>query len=73
MSQVVCTLAPKCLCKDYLEPNVYTIWVHGPLALLSRQHQSIAHFSFVAVPYGGFLGHGYCNMGVWFEDHYPGQ
>ena len=30
-TQIVYTLAPKCLYRDYLKAKVYTIWVHGPL------------------------------------------
>ena len=35
-TQIVYTLAPKYLYRDYLSANVYTIWVHGPLGTLSR-------------------------------------
>ena len=31
-TQIVYTLAPKYLNRDYIEAIVYTIWVHGPLA-----------------------------------------
>ena len=30
-NQIVYTLAPKYLYRDYLKANVYTVWVHGPL------------------------------------------
>ena len=30
-TQIVYTLAPKYLYRDYFKAKVYTIWVHGPL------------------------------------------
>ena len=30
-AQIVNTLAPKYLCRDYFKSNVYTIWPHGPI------------------------------------------
>ena len=32
-AQMVYTLAPKYLYRDYIKANVYTIWVHGPLGV----------------------------------------
>ena len=32
-TQIVHTLAPKYLCRDYFNAKVYAIWVHGPLGL----------------------------------------
>ena len=32
-TQIVYTLAPKYLYKDYFKAKVYTIWVHGPVGL----------------------------------------
>ena len=32
-TQIVYTLAPKYLYKDYFKAKVYTIWVHGPLGV----------------------------------------
>ena len=32
-TQIVYTLAPKYLYRDYFKAKVYTIWVHGPLRL----------------------------------------
>ena len=29
-TQIVCTLAPKYLYRDYFEAKVYAFWVHGP-------------------------------------------
>ena len=36
-TQIVYTLAPKYLNRDYIEAIVYTIWVHGPLGLVFFQ------------------------------------
>ena len=30
-TQIVYTLAPKYLYRDYFQANVFTLWVHGPL------------------------------------------
>ena len=32
-TQIVDTLAPKYLCRDYFKAKVYTIWVHGLLGI----------------------------------------
>ena len=32
-TQIVYTLAPKYLYRDYFKAKVYTIWVHGPSGL----------------------------------------
>ena len=34
-TQIVHTLAPKYLYRDYFEVKVYTIWVHGPLGCMT--------------------------------------
>ena len=34
-TQIVYTLAPKYLYRDYIKANVSTIWVHGPLGVES--------------------------------------
>ena len=33
-TQIVYTLDPMYLYRDYFKANVYTIWVHGPLGVL---------------------------------------
>ena len=35
-TQIVYTLALKYLYRDYIKAKVYTIWVHGPLGLMTR-------------------------------------
>ena len=30
-SEMVDTLPPECIYRDYVKADVYTIWVHGPL------------------------------------------
>ena len=32
-TQIVYTLRPMYLCREYFKANVYTIWVHGPLGV----------------------------------------
>ena len=34
-TQIVYTLAPKYLYRDYIKAKVYTIWAHGPLGLVN--------------------------------------
>ena len=36
ITQTVYTLAPMYLNRDYFKANVFTIWVHGPLGLLTK-------------------------------------
>ena len=39
-SQIVYTLGPMYLYREYFKAKVYTIWVHGPLGRLSHPAQT---------------------------------
>ena len=44
-TQIVYTLAPMYLYKEYFKANVYTIWVHGPSGLEFLMHSGIVALS----------------------------
>ena len=42
-AQIVYTLAPKYLSREYFKAKVYAIWAHGPLGLTKSGPQILAH------------------------------